>query len=121
MRWIVAALTLMAASPVVADESAAQARLDGLTDAQLVSVATDWLKNEGTDCVARMSREIDDRMQQDVMDTVFDMVDVAAADRPGLFDDLNNRIEDLLDDAVQRGDLTISQDADGVQVTVKDC
>ena len=121
MRQVFTAIALISALPALADTSAAQARLDGLTDAQLVTVATDWLKNEGSGCVAKMSREIDQRMQRDVTGAVFDMVDVPAADRDGLERDLKNRIEDLLEDAVERGDLVLSEGAAGIQVTIKDC
>ncbi|MEO0913440.1 MAG: hypothetical protein AAFY59_10690 [Pseudomonadota bacterium] len=113
----------LVAVPLHAETRAeAEARVAKLTDTHIAATVEAWLKERGGGCSHRFdSMESSQAFEREVEEALFDFAEVSAEHRHALREAFNDRIDDLLDDAIARGAYLVSEDGDAVTVTIRDC
>ncbi|WP_282078307.1 hypothetical protein [Epibacterium ulvae] len=107
------------AQPSLADANTR--RVNGISDAQIVSVVRDWMQVRSDKCTVQFSRDMEKQLQKDVKETLFAMAKVKPAKRAKLDDLLHGKVTEALDDAMKDGVFEVVEKNDFIFVTITGC
>lgn len=99
----------------------ARSRIDALTEAQITSAVTSWLRAQNAKCRVQLTDNTQAILKSAVDPVLFEQANVEVRHQGELTNHLNNRLDKTLEVTTKAGMYSITQSNGASYVTARDC